>query len=150
MKIIGTPQRYIQGIGAIEEIGAVLSIMGKKPFFLADSVVMKIVQPRLEKIIENGHFECVFTIFQGECSHSEIGRLVEQCRENSCDIVVGLGGGKTSDTTKGIKFRLNLPLIIVPTIASNDSPPAELSPSIRKMGCWLMYKFYRQTQKLFW
>lgn len=134
MKIIGTPQRYIQGIGAIEEIGAVLSSMGEKPFFLADSVVMKIVQPRLEKILENDHYECVFTIFQGECSHNEIARLVEQCREKSCDIVVGLGGGKTCDTTKGIKFRLNLPLIIAPTIASNDSPTSRIIPIYSEDG----------------
>jgi len=134
MKIIGTPQRYIQGVGALEEMGAVLSPMGKKPFFLADSVVMEIVQPRIEKMLQIDHLEGVFTIFQGECSHNEIERLVEQCREKSCDMVVGLGGGKTCDTTKGIKLRLGLPLIIAPTIASNDSPTSRIIPIYSENG----------------
>lgn len=134
MKIIGTPQRYIQGVGALEEMGAVLQTLGQKPFFLADSVVMKIVQPRLEKILQNNHLEGVFSIFQGECSHKEIDRQAEKCREKSCNIVVGLGGGKTSDTTKGIKLRLGLPLIIAPTIASNDSPTSRVIPIYSENG----------------
>ena len=55
MKIIGTPQRYIQGIGALEEMGAVLHTLGQKPFFLADTVVMEIVRPRLEKMLQAEH-----------------------------------------------------------------------------------------------
>ena len=62
MKIIGTPQRYIQGVGALEEMRAVLSPMGKKPFFLADSVVMEIVQPRIEKMLQIDHLEGFYNI----------------------------------------------------------------------------------------
>ena len=134
MKIIGTPQRYIQGIGALEEMGAVLHTLGQNPFFLADTVVMEIVRPRLEKMLQAEHIEGVFALFQGECSHNEIDRLAEKCREKSCDVVIGLGGGKTSDTAKGIKLRLGLPLIIVPTIASNDSPTSRVIPIYSEHG----------------
>jgi len=134
MKIFGTPQRYIQGVDALEEMGAVLHTFGKKPFFLADAIVMEIVRPRLEKILQAEVLEGVFNIFQGECSHREIEQLSDQCQAKSCDIVVGLGGGKTCDTSKGIKLRLSLPLIVVPTIASNDSPTSRIIPIYSENG----------------
>jgi glycerol dehydrogenase len=134
MRILGTPQRYIQGVGALEEMGSVLRALGRKPMFVADAVVMNIVRPRIEEILRNDQMEGVFTEFRGECSHGEIERLVEICRTEGCDIGVGLGGGKTSDTTKGIKWRLGLPLVIAPTIASNDSPTSRVIPIYSENG----------------
>jgi len=134
MKILGTPQRYIQGAGALQEMGSVLREFGRKPMFVADAVVMKIVRPRIEEILRNEQLEGVFTEFRGECSHGEIERLAEICRKEACDIGVGLGGGKTSDSTKGIKLRLGLPLIIAPTIASNDSPTSRIIPIYSETG----------------
>ena len=42
------------------------------------------------------------------------------------DVIIGFGGGKTIDTAKGLSKAHNLRLIIIPTIASNDSPTSRL------------------------
>ena len=126
MNVIGTPQRYMQGVGALDQIGPVINDLGKKPFFIADAIVMEIVRPRLEEILHRQGLQGAFVEFQGECCRSEIARLAEKCRDATSDIVVGLGGGKTLDTAKGIKFELGIPLIIAPTIASNDSPTSRI------------------------
>jgi glycerol dehydrogenase len=43
-------------------------------------------------------------------------------QENRC--MVGMGGGKTIDTAKIVADRTNIPVIVVPTIASTDAPAA--------------------------
>jgi len=126
MNIIGTPQRYIQGIGALDQIGTIIKDFGKAPFFIADAIVMKIVRPRLENILKDQGLKSFFEEFKGQCSRSEIGRLARKCRDAGCDIAIGLGGGKTIDTTKALKLELGIPLIIAPTIASNDSPTSRI------------------------
>jgi glycerol dehydrogenase len=41
-------------------------------------------------------------------------------------MVIGLGGGKTSDTAKAVKLQMGIPVVIAPTIASNDSPTSRV------------------------
>ena len=37
-------------------------------------------------------------------------------------VVIGLGGGKALDAGKAVSLRLGVPVVTVPTVASNDSP----------------------------
>jgi len=126
MNIIGAPQRYIQGPDALDRFGEVVRYLGRKPLIIADKTVMEIVRPRLEKILGEEKLNGVFEQFRGECCRSEIARLVDNCRREACDLVVGLGGGKTSDTAKAVKYDLGIPVIIAPTVASNDSPTSRV------------------------
>jgi len=47
--------------------------------------------------------------------------------ENSVDMVVGVGGGKTLDTAKAVAIPNELAAIMVPTIASTDAPTSAIS-----------------------
>jgi glycerol dehydrogenase len=60
--------------------------------------------------------------FQGECCEKELSRLSEIISGQKVDIVVGMGGGKTIDTAKIAADRADIPVVIVPTIASTDAP----------------------------
>ena len=44
------------------------------------------------------------------------------CADSKALVVIGIGGGKTLDTTKGVAHYAGLPMVIVPTIASSDAP----------------------------
>lgn len=61
--------------------------------------------------------------FQGECSDEEIERLAK----TPCDVVIGIGGGKTLDTAKAVAHHLKARAIVVPTLASTDAPCSALS-----------------------
>jgi glycerol dehydrogenase len=75
-------------------------------------------------------------LFQGESSDSEIERLARIARGNSCDVIVASGGGKAIDTAKAVAAQLRLPVAIVPTVASNDSPCSALSVIYEEGGAF--------------
>ncbi len=65
--------------------------------------------------------------FGGECSHNEINRLRDIAGSAKCTAVLGIGGGKTTDTAKALAHFMKVPVAIAPTIASTDAPCSALS-----------------------
>lgn len=121
--IIKSPGKYIQGKGEIKELSKYIKLLGTKIFFIASKNTNK----RVGKIIEESMKDIegskvIFSSFAGECTMSEINKAVEQCECSDCNIVLAAGGGKTIDTAKAVADKLNMPIVVVPTIASNDAP----------------------------
>jgi glycerol dehydrogenase len=125
-KIAGGPGRYVQGIGALDRIGSILKDFGEKPLIVSDDLVWSILGARVSSAIGDAGMEPILAAFAGECSHSEIDRISSRCRDAGGDVVIGLGGGKTIDTAKAVAVNLSLPVIISPTIASNDAPTSRV------------------------
>lgn len=60
--------------------------------------------------------------FGRQCSDEEIQRLLALCTQAGCDVVAGLGGGKTLDAAKAVAHLAGKPSVMAPTIASTDAP----------------------------
>lgn len=125
--IIISPSKYIQGEGAIDNIGKYVSLFGKKPLAIADDFVMGLVHDRVQTSIQAEGLAVDFDKFNGECCRVEIDRIIEVTKANQNDVIMGIGGGKTLDTAKSIAFYTKLPVVIVPTIASTDAPTSALA-----------------------
>ena len=124
---IGFPGRYVQGPGAIAHLSALLKELGcENTVVVCDDIVREAVGKTVETALADAHLKFAFLRFPGECSVPAIENLAEQARRTGADCVVALGGGKTIDTGKGISKALGATLIVVPTIASNDSPTSRL------------------------
>jgi glycerol dehydrogenase len=126
MNLIGYPRKYIQGDGTLDNIGEILRDFRRKPFFVVDRAIKNSALERVKQSLAKESLQGKFGEFEGECSRSEIRRLIQICTQEGCEVVVGMGGGKTADTAKAMALELSCPVVIVPTIASNDAPTSRV------------------------
>jgi len=132
------PGRYVQGANALSLLGEEIGRLGTTPLIL----VMPLVDGALQAEINSGLgalAETPLEVFGGECSDDEIERLKALVEARNCDVIVGIGGGKTLDTAKAVAYMCKLPMIIVPTIASTDAPCSALSVIYTPTGEFARY-----------
>lgn len=139
--IIASPTRYIQGKGELKHLGEKVSSLGKKFFIIVSASGKKRVGDTVTESFQQAGRDFVFEIFNGECSKTEIHRLEALYQKEGCDAVIGIGGGKILDTAKAIAHYQNVPVIIVPTIASTDAPCSALSVIYTDDGVFEEYLF---------
>lgn len=121
MLIYGSPFRYYQGYGILDDVGKTLAPMGKVFLLVGDDVVFDLFGDRIERSFAQANRISVRGVFNGESSDAQIDRLSALCAQHGCDAVVGIGGGKAADTAKGVSIKLDTPVAIVPTLASSDA-----------------------------
>ena len=148
MRNFASPSRYIQGENALFENAQSISELGNHPVLLCDSVVYDIVGKRFEEYLGQNGLTVLPVFFNGEASDNEINRVVSLAEENGCDLVIGLGGGKTIDSAKAIADLLKSPVVIAPTIASTDAPVSALSVIYTDEGAFERYIFYSKNPEL--
>lgn len=122
------PGKYIQGAGALHELPALVKLFGTQGLILASPTAYTKVLP--ESGLDLAAHCLLAERFGGECSEKELTRVASIIREKNVDVLVALGGGKTIDTAKIAADRANMPVIVVPTIASTDAPTS---------GCAVVY-----------
>jgi len=138
------PGRYIQGPKAIEKLKDEIDRFGKRGFIIADPFVYDELLPEYKSSLgDESDYEV--ERFEGECTDKEIQRLVEEMKKTDADVVVGFGGGKTIDTAKAVAHEQDLPMIIVPSLASTDAPCSALSVVYTEDGEVDKYLFLKQN-----
>lgn len=122
LRAFGAPRRYIQGPGVLERLPALAAEFGRAPFVLIDAGVDRAEGTNLRTLL----LGAAFAPFQGEITHAAIGDAVAAAQAVAADCIVVIGGGKAIDTAKGIARALRCPILVVPSIASNDAPTSRL------------------------
>jgi len=125
------PGRYIQGAGAIARLQKLIPRYGTKGLLILSPSSYDNILPEFRQSLEEA-VPIVAEKFGRECCDEEITRLVDAAKTGACDVVVGIGGGKTIDTAKAVAHEMNMPVIIVPTIASTDAPCSSISVVYRQ------------------
>lgn len=120
------PGKYIQGYDAIQRLKKLIPLYGKKGLLICSPSVFDRVLPEIRAGLEEA-VPITFEKFGRECSDEEISRLTAIAGDRSCDVVVGLGGGKAIDTAKAVAHSMSVPVIVAPTVASTDAPCSALS-----------------------
>ncbi|WP_042353047.1 glycerol dehydrogenase [Bacillus massiliigorillae] len=137
--VIISTSRYIQGKGELEKIYNHVSALGDKVFILVDAFLVETLGGTIRKSFEENGSPCTIEKFNGECSKVEINRLLEVAKDY--DVIIGVGGGKTLDTSKAVAFYKKCPVVIVPTAASTDAPCSALSVVYTEDGVFEEYLF---------
>ena len=126
-KVLGSPQKYIQGAGALNELGKWCKPFGTKVYVILDNFVKGIAGDRIEKSIKDVGIEVTLNKFDGESSMEEINKHVKEAKSQGANVIVGVGGGKTLDTAKATAHLIESPVVISPTLASTDAPTSALA-----------------------
>lgn len=122
-----SPRKYVQGRGVLGEIGTYLAMLGKKPLLLWDDIVKQIVGNAVLASVREAALVPIDVRFEGEATKEEAQRVAQIARDQTADIAVGLGGGKTIDIAKAVAWDVGLKLMTVPTIAATDAPTSAAS-----------------------
>ncbi len=137
-KVICSPGSYVQGNGEIKKLAEFYSQLGKNgAYILVDKFIYQTYQKEIESSFKEQDVTYELNVFGGECSMKEIE--LHKARLGTCDVIIGIGGGKTLDTAKAISYFSEKPVIIVPTAASSDAPCSRLSVVYKENGQFEKY-----------
>ncbi len=126
-RAFGSPARYLQGPGIAELLPKLLTeFSAKRPMLVADSFVRPLIEKAIPSLAKEFP-EAFWADFQGECTAAEIDRLTALWKKNTCDVIVGIGGGKSIDAAKGVQIIVGGTMFILPTIASTDAPTSRVA-----------------------
>lgn len=122
VRILGAPLRYVQGPGVIDRLADEVAIAGGGPVAVViDPVARGLLGARIAGLLPQARL----LDFGGECTAAEIA--ARSADADGARLILGIGGGKAIDTAKGVAIERGLPVGIVPTIASNDSPTSHIA-----------------------
>nr|AAF24165.1 glycerol dehydrogenase [Clostridium beijerinckii NCIMB 8052] len=142
------PSKYIQGNGELKNIAEYVSVLGEKALCLISESGLKRVKDTIDKSFETKNIGVKYDLFNGECSITEVNRIIKICDENQLTVLIGIGGGKIIDTIKAVGYYANLPVVIVPTIAATDAPCSALSVLYTDDGVFDKYLFLKQNPNI--
>lgn len=148
IRVMIAPSRYVQGAGALAEIGEQVERLGKKAFVTGGKRALSQTRESIERSFAEKGISNVFETFRGECCDSEIERLKTAAGSAGCDVVVAVGGGKVIDAGKAIAALMKVQLVIVPTIAATDAPCSALSVIYTEQGVFERYFILPQNPNL--
>lgn len=140
-RILKSPAKYIQGEGVINELDLYLQGMGKELLVIISKSGLMRIKPILNKCFAGKDYNLKYETFTGECTSAEIERLKTKGKEHGTSAIIGIGGGKIIDTAKAVACGLTIPMVIIPTVASTDSPCSSLSIIYKENGQFDSYLF---------
>ncbi|RYL92326.1 iron-containing alcohol dehydrogenase family protein [Sporolactobacillus sp. THM7-4] len=143
------PQEYLCEENAYEKLADGLKgRFIRRVLFLHGTKSLSKALPYLPDLAREG-IESIDVLFNGECSHNEINRIIQIMKENEVDAIIGLGGGKVMDTAKAAAYKAGAyPVILLPTMASNCAAWSPLSVLYSDEGASLGHEIYPHPSSL--
>lgn len=133
IRAFGGPRLYLQGPGAVREIGPVLATITRSAALVGDADVLARYGTVIADALRGSGVACGSAALRGEVSDSAIAAL-DAALPADAGCVIGLGGGRSIDAAKAVALRRGLPVVTVPTAASNDSPTSRIFVMYRQDG----------------
>jgi glycerol dehydrogenase len=145
IRILLSPSRYVQGAGAIAEIGRHAAGLGDHALVIGGKTALSICGAEIEASLRQKGVDSAQELFGGVSSATEINRLAGLAAARGANLIVALGGGASIDAGKAVAHTLNLPVIVVPTTVATDGPCSALSVLYRDDGAFESYLTLRRN-----
>lgn len=138
---ISSPKKFIIAKDLLLDPSAYINDLGHQALIICDVFFLETVNSTTKSNLQKNHVASVIEKFAGECTQKEVDRLCAIREKNGCDVIVGIGGGKTLDAAKAVAYQHKKPVVVVPTIASTDAPCTALSVLYKENGEFDKYLF---------
>lgn len=145
IRILLSPSRYIQGAGALREIGRHAALLGDSALVIGGKTALSLCGADIKDSLGEQGIVCRQELFSGVSSRGEISRLAGMARSIGANMIIALGGGASIDAGKAVSHELNLPVIVVPTTAATDAPCSALSVVYTEDGVFESYLYLRRN-----
>lgn len=141
VKSITSPMKFLIQAGLLSNLGQYVKQYGEHALVICDPFIAAKAQADAAASFTENSVKALFVTFGGECSDDEINLRKAEFEKNGCQFVIGIGGGKTLDTAKAVAYYKNVPVVIVPTLASTDAPCTALAVIYNTDGSFNRYLF---------
>ena len=148
VRTVISPSRYVQGKGAISELGTYLKQIGSTPLMVADDLVWGFVAHDVGASLAAAGLPLHRENFNGNPSAREVDRLAGVIKQTGADVAVALGGGSTIDAVKAAGYLAGSRWANCPTVASTDAPCSALSVIYTEEGEFEEYRFFPRNPEL--
>ena len=119
--------RYLQGRQVLEKAAPEVRRVGKKPFLVAGKRAWASTTNRIEQSLSDADIDYSLMIYSGQTTYSKAKAIAKQARDENCDVIVGVGGGKIMDLAKAAAHFAKMPVLMVPTSIATCAAFAPLS-----------------------
>lgn len=140
--LMRAPLKYIQGAGALEHFYENCKDFGTRYLFVCSRSGHKATHDLIEKSFEGSDTYRRYEVFAGISSVGEIEKMRKIVRDESIDVVVGVGGGSAIDTAKATAYYEHKRIAIIPTVCATDAPCTGLSVIYNDDHSFNSYLFY--------
>ena len=148
-RVMVSPARYIQGPGVLKKTGSYVALMDSTCFgILASERSQQAETAQVVESLEASGYTAVATTFRGECSLEEIEHQAKILSSQAVDALIAVGGGKCVDAGKCIAERLGVPIVVIPSLASNDAPTSAVAVLYSTEGVFTGAEFFPQNPAL--
>lgn len=147
-KMMISPARYIQGAGVLRDTFEEVKKLGDSALIICDDFVWDICGENYCTGLNEKGISAIRRGFGGESTDKEVSILAGVARDNTVEMVIGLGGGKTLDVAKAVADTVTSAVVIVPTTASTDAPTSAISVMYDELGVFQQYKLYHKSPDL--
>ncbi len=135
------PSKIIFEVGGAEKLGKKLKAQGwNNAFIAADKGIVEsgLVEKIVSTFEQEGMKYIVFSDFEANPTVQAIERGSQEFKSNKCDVLIGLGGGSSMDTAKGIAILATNPGPLQdyegPEKVPNPVPPIVAVPTTAGTG----------------
>jgi glycerol dehydrogenase len=148
-KIFASPSKYVQGLGAVNEIGKHIKDLGKKALIMGGPTSISLVENAVNRSFAENNVSVVgVDRAVKECTHEAINRIAQEGKTRGADVIIGVGGGKAVDTAKAVAFKIGLPIALVPTQCATNADASALSVVYTEKHEFVEYLVYPKHPEL--
>ncbi|MEN2768245.1 iron-containing alcohol dehydrogenase family protein [Ornithinibacillus xuwenensis] len=141
IRVKGAPNLYLCYEGVLDDLPSLLN----KHHFQRPAIIHGEASWQAAKPFIHLEEPATYVQYHGDCTHQEVARVRDEASVVDTDVIIGVGGGKVLDIAKATGDTLHLPVILVPTLASNCAAWTPLSVFYDNDGNFLEYTVFNQS-----